>query len=372
MRLRWSSVVAVGLVVVGLVAAAVLRPTPEAPSARQAADDETGLPRMVELGSDGCQACKAMKPVLAQLRSDCAGRLAVDFIDVWKDPKGAEPFAVRVIPTQVFLDASGKEMWRHEGFLAAADIVAKWKALGFAVGATPTLPAPDDFRTRLARALEGTQGLALLAAFVWGVLSIALSPCHLGSIPLVVAFLGGYREGGTARAARVSTVFAVGILAALAVAGGIAVAAGTMAGDVGPWPAFLLSVVLAAFGLYLLGALNLDWATPRLERFAKGGVFAPLVLGFVFGLALGPCAFAFVAPLLAVAFSVAKTHVAFAAGLLLLFALGHCAAIVAGAMSLDRLQRAVVWGGSRAGVIVRGALGVLLVAAALYLTYTAA
>jgi thioredoxin 1 len=90
----------------------------------------TSLPRLVDLGSVTCIPCKMMAPVLDALREEYAGSLQVDFIDVNKNHQAAQDFGIRVIPTQVFLDASGKELWRHEGFFSKDDIMAKWKELG--------------------------------------------------------------------------------------------------------------------------------------------------------------------------------------------------------------------------------------------------
>jgi len=72
-----------------------------------------------------------MAPILEELKKEQAGRLQVDFIDVWKDTAAAEKYGIRVIPCQAFFDATGKEVWRHEGFLGKADILAKCKELGF-------------------------------------------------------------------------------------------------------------------------------------------------------------------------------------------------------------------------------------------------
>jgi len=88
------------------------------------------LPRVVDLGADKCKACKELAPILEQLRKEYAGRVTVDFIDVWKNPKAGEPYRIRVIPTQIFFDADGKEVWRHEGFLPKADFVKKFAELG--------------------------------------------------------------------------------------------------------------------------------------------------------------------------------------------------------------------------------------------------
>jgi thioredoxin 1 len=88
------------------------------------------LPRMVDLGADKCIPCKEMAPILVELRKEYAGRATIEFIDVWKNPRVAEPYGVRIIPTQIFFGRDGKEVWRHEGFLPKAEIVAKLKELG--------------------------------------------------------------------------------------------------------------------------------------------------------------------------------------------------------------------------------------------------
>jgi thioredoxin 1 len=101
---------------------------PASPAATQAVAKK--LPRVVDLGADKCKACKDLAPILEQLRQEYAGRVVVEFIDVWKNPKAGEPYKIRVIPTQVFFDANGKEIWRHEGFLPKADFIAKFAELG--------------------------------------------------------------------------------------------------------------------------------------------------------------------------------------------------------------------------------------------------
>jgi thioredoxin 1 len=88
------------------------------------------LPRVVDLGADKCIPCKKLAPILEELKKDYAGRVHVEFIDVWKNPRAGEPYKIRVIPTQVFFDADGKEVWRHEGFLPKADFIAKFADLG--------------------------------------------------------------------------------------------------------------------------------------------------------------------------------------------------------------------------------------------------
>jgi thioredoxin 1 len=91
---------------------------------------DTNLPRLLDLGADKCVPCKLMVPVLEELKKEYAGKLHVEFIDVWKDPDAGKKYGVEIIPTQIFFDPEGKELFRHSGFFGKADILAKWKELG--------------------------------------------------------------------------------------------------------------------------------------------------------------------------------------------------------------------------------------------------
>ena len=90
-----------------------------------------GIPRLVDVGADKCIPCKAMAPILVELRAEYAGRLQVDFIDVWKNPGAGGPYQVHAIPTQIFFDGNGRELTRHQGFISKQDILATWKRCGF-------------------------------------------------------------------------------------------------------------------------------------------------------------------------------------------------------------------------------------------------
>ncbi len=88
------------------------------------------LPKLLDLGANKCIPCKLMAPVLDELKKEYAGKLEVEFIDVWKNPDAGKLYKVEMIPTQIFFDAGGKELYRHVGFFAKAGILAKWKELG--------------------------------------------------------------------------------------------------------------------------------------------------------------------------------------------------------------------------------------------------
>ena len=110
------------------------------------------LPRLLDLGADKCIPCKMMAPILEELKMEYAGRLDVEFIDVWKNPEAGKPYNIELIPTQIFFDASGKELFRHQGFFGREGILAKWQELGHDLNGQPVLvratPVQADARPR--------------------------------------------------------------------------------------------------------------------------------------------------------------------------------------------------------------------------------
>jgi thioredoxin 1 len=102
---------------------------PEQPKASPPTD-AAALPRLLDLGAGKCIPCKKMAPILEELKEEYAGAMEVVFIDVWQDHSAGDKYGIQMIPTQIFYDASGKELFRHEGFFAKEEILAKWKELG--------------------------------------------------------------------------------------------------------------------------------------------------------------------------------------------------------------------------------------------------
>jgi thioredoxin 1 len=89
-----------------------------------------GMVTMVDLGAKKCIPCKMMAPILEKLEKVYAGKAAVVFLDVWEDPAPARRFGIRAIPTQIFFDNKGREVYRHEGFLSEEAIVRRFKDMG--------------------------------------------------------------------------------------------------------------------------------------------------------------------------------------------------------------------------------------------------
>lgn len=103
------------------------------------------LPKLVDLGATKCNVCKAMAPILEGLTEEYKGIFEVEFIDVWQaeNKVKADAYGIQRIPTQIFLDTNGKELWRHEGALNKEDILNKWKELGFDFETALKIKAPQ-------------------------------------------------------------------------------------------------------------------------------------------------------------------------------------------------------------------------------------
>ena len=132
-NLKNLAIVAAVVVAAGIVFALKhppAKPTEPVPATLTENAPTAALPRLVDLGADKCIPCKMMAPILEEMKATYAGQLQVDFIDVWKNPDAGGQYGIRVIPTQIFFDAQGKELFRHEGFFGKDDMLAKWKELG--------------------------------------------------------------------------------------------------------------------------------------------------------------------------------------------------------------------------------------------------
>jgi thioredoxin 1 len=107
----------------------------KAPAEGKSAATGAKLPKLIDLGADKCIPCKMMAPILEGLKKEYAGRMDVEFIDVWKNPKAGKQYGIEMIPPQIFFDTSGTELFRHTGFFGKEDILGKWKELGIDLAA---------------------------------------------------------------------------------------------------------------------------------------------------------------------------------------------------------------------------------------------
>ena len=122
-RTRFKAFLIVVVTILALTSAAnLLAAAEKSANSRPGAD---ALPLLVDVGADKCIPCVMMAPILEELKKEYKGSLDVVFVDAWKKPEEANKYRVRMIPTQIFYDASGKELYRHAGFMSKEDILSK-------------------------------------------------------------------------------------------------------------------------------------------------------------------------------------------------------------------------------------------------------
>jgi cytochrome c-type biogenesis protein len=224
--------------------------------------------------------------------------------------------------------------------------------------------------TWLTNAVQGSPQVAVIAAFLWGILSILLSPCHLSSIPLIIGFIDMQGRVSVKRAFALSLVFAVGILITIAAIGLITASLGRLMGDIGRIGNYMVAIVFFAVGLYLLGIINLNWSGFNNSSIRQKGLIAAFILGLLFGIGLGPCTFAYMAPMLGIVFQVAPVRLIFAITLLAAFGIGHCAVIVLAGTLTEKVQQYLNWSEKTKGALVlRKVCGILVILGGIYLIF---
>jgi len=224
--------------------------------------------------------------------------------------------------------------------------------------------------TSLYEAMSGSLWIAVLASFTWGVLSILLSPCHLSSIPLVVGFISSQGKISIGRTFNISLIFSVGILITIALIGILTASLGRLMGDIGRVGNYLVAGIFFLVGLYLLDIIKFDWNTTGLKRTRAKGLLAALVLGLLFGLALGPCTFAYMAPVLGVVFQTAQTNYVLAVIFLLAFGIGHGSVIVVAGTLTGKVQKYLNWSEESKTILwIKRICGLLVILGGVYLIY---
>lgn len=222
---------------------------------------------------------------------------------------------------------------------------------------------------QLSNALSSNPFVALLASFLWGMLSVLLSPCHLASIPLIIGYLDGQKDLSTRKALKLSTFFTLGILGMMAIIGLVTGLLGKLLGDVGSWTEPVMGVIFMIMAFFIADILQM----PSFLRGGPGtktkkGIWGAISLGFLLGIALGPCSFAFMAPILGIVFTSAGSQFVFALSLVLAYIIGHCLVIILAGTFAGSVQSYLKWSSNSRGTkIVRIVCGVLVFIAGLYL-----
>lgn len=226
----------------------------------------------------------------------------------------------------------------------------------------------DNVFSFLSSSLETSGWIALFASFGWGILSIVLSPCHLASIPLVIGFLNGYEVSSVKRSFYLSLIFSIGILITIAAIGVITLSIGNLMGDIGSTGNYIVAAVLIVMGLYLADIIKLSWGGNFVRPLNMNAGAAALIVGLLFGAALGPCAFAFLAPVLGFVFQVSTESPVYAGALIGAFALGHCAVIAGAGTFSSSIQSYLHWTEKTKAVVrIKRVCGVLVIAGGIYL-----
>lgn len=222
----------------------------------------------------------------------------------------------------------------------------------------------------LSKSLEGSFGFALLGAFIWGLLSIILSPCHLSSIPLIIGYINKHGVQSAKAAFYNSLIFSLGILVTIALIGGITLLLGGLIGDIGTVGNYIVALVFFTAGLYLLDIIKFDWNTPGVKQIKSKGYTMAFFLGLLFGFGLGPCTFAFMAPVLGIAFHYSATSILSAVLLLSAFAVGHCFVITSAGTLSAKVGRYLKWSeNSGSIIIVKSICGILVILGGVYFIY---
>jgi cytochrome c-type biogenesis protein len=227
----------------------------------------------------------------------------------------------------------------------------------------------DQFLLTVNQWMTGGLAVAAAGAFAWGMVSVLFSPCHLASIPLIVAYVGGQENAVNPRKAGwYAGAFTLGLFITIAVVGIVCALLGRMLGDVGIWWQVLVGGVLIWVAMGMLGVEACSMSGSLLYRLKLRGIHGAFGLGLAYGILSDSCTFGFIAPILAIVTVQQK----FVAGsvMMLLFALGHCLPIVVAGSStafVRRLTESSAWQGAGlwfrrgAGVMI-GLLGVYFIA----------
>jgi cytochrome c-type biogenesis protein len=224
----------------------------------------------------------------------------------------------------------------------------------------------ESFFLTINQWMEGATTLAALGCFLWGMVSVLFSPCHLASIPLIVAYVGGQESLVKPRqAAHYAVAFSVGLFITIALIGIICAFLGRMLGDVGNYWQILVGVILIWVALGMMGVEACSTSGSLLYRLNLRGIGGAFVLGLAYGVLSGSCTFGFIAPILAII--TVQQQVATGVLFITLFALGHCLPIVIAGSSTAMVRKLIenqAWQG--AGLWFRKGAGALIAVLGIY------
>ena len=338
------------------------------------------LPTLIKFGKGKCAACVSMKHEIAKNKSKYSKSLKIVSYNI-STPKGKAKYTeynCSGLPVLIFLNAEGKEIYRRTGFMSLKSIAEKFTKLGVKVQLNSKATLAEDqskqsiFET-VEKYLQKHAAIAILAAFIWGILSVVISPCHLASIPLIVGFISSRENKTKSSAFLVSTVFAIGMFVSIVLIGGVIellklVNLGHLVTLNSEFITYLIAGLLILVGLNMLSIIPTPFAGKVQVKTKSKGVLTAFWLGLTLGVALGPCSLAFMAPILAVVAFGTGGEIILSLILLGVYAIGHCAVIAIAGGSTGIVQRYLNWNEkSHTAGIAKGICGVLVILSAIWI-----
>lgn len=220
----------------------------------------------------------------------------------------------------------------------------------------------NDFLTTMHGWISGGPAIAALGCFMWGGVSVVLSPCHMASIPLIVSYVAGQEKSLKMKsAAFYAAAFTVGLFITIALVGIGCSLLGRMLGDIGPWWTIVVGIILIWVALDMLGIQGCTISGSLMTRFRVQGLWGAFVLGLAYGVLSGSCTFGFIAPILAII--TIQQKIVNGILFIILFGIGHClpiavagssVALVRRALENSRFQQGSWWFRRIAGVAIAG------------------
>lgn len=186
--------------------------------------------------------------------------------------------------------------------------------------------------------MSGGLFIAALGCFLWGMVSVTFSPCHIASIPLIVGYVAGQERVLHAKeAAWYAVLFSIGLFISIAMVGIICSLLGRMLGEIGPYWTILVGAILIWVALDMWGVAGCSLSGSLMGRIKIKGILGAFVLGLAYGILSGSCTFGFIAPILAIITIEQKILIGIV--YIVLFGIGHCIPIAIAGSSSAKVRK---------------------------------
>ncbi len=186
--------------------------------------------------------------------------------------------------------------------------------------------------------MAGSVLIAAAGCLLWGIVSVAFSPCHMASIPLIVSYVAGQEKALKPKdAAWFAVVFSAGLFLSIAFVGVVCTMLGRMLGEIGPYWTVLVGAILIWVALDMWGVSRCSLSGSLMGRIKIKGMRGAFVLGLAYGILSGSCTFGFIAPILAIITVEQKIMIGIT--YIVLFGIGHCIPIAVAGSSSAKVRK---------------------------------